>query len=109
MGGVRTGRALHATLHGRLNTERYRRRTRPSGKHTLSLFCQYAPYRLSEVTWEERRDEIGANIVETFAQYAPNLPNAIEQIEVLGPRDIEARIGITGGKSYELHPRSRTT
>ena len=109
MGGVRTGRALHATLHGRLNTERYRRRTRPSGKHTLSLFCQYAPYRLSEVTWEERRDEIGANIVETFAQYAPNMPNAIEQIEVLGPRDIEARIGITGGNSYELHLRSRTT
>ena len=81
----------------------------PPGKHTLSLFCQYAPYRLSEVTWEERRDEIGANIVETFAQYAPNLPNAMEQIEVLGPRDIEARIGMTGGKSYELHPRSRTT
>jgi phytoene dehydrogenase-like protein len=72
----------------------------PPGKHTLSLFCQYAPYRLSEGTWDERRDEIGANIVETFAQYAPNLPNAIEHIEVLGPRDIEARIGITGGNIF---------
>jgi phytoene dehydrogenase-like protein len=72
----------------------------PPGKHTLSLFCQYAPYTLSEGTWEERRDEIGANIVETFAQYAPNLPSAVEHIEVLGPRDIEARIGITGGNIF---------
>jgi phytoene dehydrogenase-like protein len=72
----------------------------PEGKHTMSLFCQYAPYDLSEGTWEERRDEIGANIVETFAEYAPNLPGAIEHIEVLGPPDIEERIGITGGNIF---------
>jgi phytoene dehydrogenase-like protein len=72
----------------------------PAGKHTLSLFCQYAPYRLSQGTWEERQDEIGANIVETFARYAPNLPDAIEHLEVLGPRDIEERIGITGGNIF---------
>jgi phytoene dehydrogenase-like protein len=75
-------------------------RLAPPGKYTLSLFCQYAPYELSEGTWEERRDEIGANIVDTFAEYAPNLPDAIEHIEVLGPRDIEARIGITGGNIF---------
>jgi phytoene dehydrogenase-like protein len=72
----------------------------PPGKHTLSLFCQYAPYRLSEGTWEGRREEIGANIVNTLAEYAPNLPDAIEHIEVLGPRDIEERIGITGGNIF---------
>src|SRR5215212_3920484 len=75
-------------------------RLAPPGKYTLSLFCQYAPYELSEGTWEERRDEIGANIVDTFAEYAPNLPDAIEHIEVLGPRDIEARIRITGGNIF---------
>jgi phytoene dehydrogenase-like protein len=72
----------------------------PEGKHTMSLFCQYAPYELAEGTWEERRGEIGTNIVETFAQYAPNLPGAIEHMEVLGPPDIEARIGITGGNIF---------
>ena len=72
----------------------------PPGKHTLSLFCQYAPYQLAEGTWAERREEIGSNITETFAQYAPNLPNAIEHIEVLGPPDIEKRIGITGGNIF---------
>ena len=72
----------------------------PEGKHTMSLFCQYAPYALSKGTWEERREEIGANIVENFSEYAPNLPGAIEHIEVLGPPDIEERIGITGGNIF---------
>ncbi|HET7480180.1 MAG TPA: NAD(P)/FAD-dependent oxidoreductase [Rubrobacteraceae bacterium] len=72
----------------------------PEGRHTMSLFCQYTPYTLDKGTWEERREEIGANIVETFAEYAPNLPDAIEHMEVLGPPDIEARIGITGGNIF---------
>jgi phytoene dehydrogenase-like protein len=72
----------------------------PPGKHTLSLFCQYAPYELSEGTWEGRRGEIGANIIDTLAEYAPNLPGAIEHIQVLGPPDIEERIGITGGNIF---------
>ena len=72
----------------------------PEGRHTMSLFCQYAPYMLAEGNWEERRDEIGANIVGTFAEYAPNLPGAIEHIEVLGPPDIEDKIRITGGNIF---------
>lgn len=79
----------------------------PPGKHAMSLFCQYAPYSLADGTWESRREEIGSNIVETFAQYAPNLPGAIEHMEVLGPPDIEERIGMTGGHIFhgEMTPQ----
>lgn len=72
----------------------------PPGKHTMSLFCQYAPYDLAEGAWERRKQEIGANIIDTFAEYAPNLPGLIEHVEVLGPPDIEERIGITGGNIF---------
>jgi phytoene dehydrogenase-like protein len=72
----------------------------PPGKHTMSLFVQYAPYDLAEGTWDERRAAIGENIVDTLAEYAPNIPNAIEHIEVLGPPDIERVIGITGGNIF---------
>jgi phytoene dehydrogenase-like protein len=72
----------------------------PEGKHTMSLFVQYAPYDLAEGTWEERREEIGMNAVRTLAEYAPNIPNAIEFIEILGPPDIERTIGITGGNIF---------
>ena len=73
---------------------------RPPGKHTMSLFVQYAPYDLAEGTWDERRDEIGANIIDTLAEFAPNIPSAIEHIEVLGPPDIERIVGITGGNIF---------
>ncbi len=72
----------------------------PPGKHTMSLFVQYAPYDLAEGTWDERRGEIGANIIDTLAMFAPNVPDAIEHVEVLGPPDIERIIGITGGNIF---------
>lgn len=72
----------------------------PVGKHTLSAFVQYAPYDLAEGTWDERRDEIGKTIVDTIATYAPNVPGAIEYMQVLGPPDIEQIVGITGGNIF---------
>ncbi len=72
----------------------------PPGKHTMSAFVQYAPYDLAEGTWDERRAEIGANIIDTLAMFAPNLPDAIEHMEVLGAPDIERIIGITGGNIF---------
>ncbi len=72
----------------------------PAGKHTLSAFVQYAPYDLAEGTWDERRDEIGKTIIDTIAAYAPNVPNAIEYMQVLGPPDIERIVGITGGNIF---------
>jgi phytoene dehydrogenase-like protein len=72
----------------------------PPGKHTMSMFVQYAPYDLAEGTWDQRRAEIGKNIVDTVAEYAPNLWSAIEQMEVLGPPDIERIVGITGGNIF---------
>jgi phytoene dehydrogenase-like protein len=72
----------------------------PPGKHTMSLFVQYAPYDLAEGSWDQRRNGIGANIIDTLAMFAPNIPNAIEHLEVLGPPDIERIIGITGGNIF---------
>lgn len=72
----------------------------PAGKHTLSAFVQYAPYDLAGGDWDQRRDEIGQTIVDTLATYAPNLPAAIEHLQILGPPDIERIIGITGGNIF---------
>jgi phytoene dehydrogenase-like protein len=72
----------------------------PPGKHAMSLFAQYAPYDLAEGDWVTRKEEIGRNIIATLADYAPNLPHAIEHVKVLGPRDVEADIGITGGNIF---------
>jgi phytoene dehydrogenase-like protein len=72
----------------------------PEGKHTLSIFAQYAPYELSEGTWEARRDEIGDGVIATLERYAPGLSDLIEARQVLGPPDLEERFGLVGGNIF---------
>jgi len=73
----------------------------PPGKHTLSIFTQYFPYTLAEGSWDERRDEIADGALQRFAEYAPNVPGSIIARQVLGPPDIEARFGLTGGHIFQ--------
>ena len=72
----------------------------PAGKHTLSIFAQYAPYKLAEGTWDERRDEIGDSVIAAIERYAPGLSDLIEDRLVLGPPDLEERFGLTGGNIF---------
>ncbi|MEQ8835935.1 MAG: NAD(P)/FAD-dependent oxidoreductase, partial [Lacipirellulaceae bacterium] len=69
----------------------------PEGKHILSMFVQYAPYDLAEGTWEEKRESFADRCIEVLAEYAPNVPGAIEHRQVLTPVDLESVYGITGG------------
>jgi phytoene dehydrogenase-like protein len=72
----------------------------PPGKHTLSVFAQYAPYEPAG-GWGERRDEVGEQILDEIAAYAPDVRDCIEHLEVLGPPDVEARTGLTGGQIFQ--------
>jgi len=73
----------------------------PQGKHTLSAFVQYAPYELAEGDWEIRRAEIGARVLDLVARFSPDIHEVVEEIEVLGPPDIEERVGLTGGHIFQ--------
>ncbi len=72
----------------------------PEGKHVLSLFVQYGPYHLKEGSWPEIREEVGDNIIDTLAEYAPNIKSAIIAREVISPWDLEQEFGITGGQIF---------
>ncbi len=73
----------------------------PHGMHTLSVFSQYVPNRFSEGDWDSRRDEVGRVVVDSIARFCSNLPGAIVALEVLGPPDIERRVGLTGGHIFQ--------
>src|SRR3970282_1484975 len=45
----------------------------PPGKHVMSIFVQYAPYRLKEGTWEQKREAVGGAVINTLSEYAPHL------------------------------------
>jgi phytoene dehydrogenase-like protein len=69
----------------------------PPGRHMMLAFTQYGPYELREGSWETEREAYAARVTEELARYAPNLPDAIERVEVLTPKDIEDRFGLIGG------------
>jgi len=73
----------------------------PPGKHVMSCFVQYAPYHLSEGTWPERREELGDAVVDTLAEYMPNLEKLILHRQVMTPWDIEQTIGIHEGNIFQ--------
>jgi phytoene dehydrogenase-like protein len=71
----------------------------PEGKHVMSIYMQYAPYKLKG-DWEEQRRALGQTVVQTLAQYAPNLPELILTHQIITPRDLEEKYGLTGGQIF---------
>ncbi|HLE54446.1 MAG TPA: NAD(P)/FAD-dependent oxidoreductase [Thermoplasmata archaeon] len=69
----------------------------PPGKHTLSLYVQYSPYRLADGTWDDLKEAYADRVLEMLAGYAPNVPRAVLAREVLTPLDLERRFGLTEG------------
>jgi phytoene dehydrogenase-like protein len=73
----------------------------PAGRHTMSVFAQYVPYELAEGTWETRRAEIADAVLARIARFAPDVADCVVDRQVLGPPDVEARIGLTGGHIFQ--------
>ena len=73
----------------------------PPGKHVLSCFVQYAPYRLATGTWDEQRDAFGDAVIDTLAGYAPNIRNIIVHRQVVTPLDLEREWGLTEGNIFQ--------
>jgi phytoene dehydrogenase-like protein len=73
----------------------------PPGSHLMSVFGQYAPYDISEGDWDSRRADVERQFVELIGRFAPDFADCLEESEVLGPPDIETRIGLTGGNIFQ--------
>jgi phytoene dehydrogenase-like protein len=71
----------------------------PEGKHVMSIYMQYAPYKLKG-DWESQRKALGQTVVQTLAPYAPNLPEMIMTHEIITPQDLEDVYGLTGGQIF---------
>ncbi len=72
----------------------------PAGKHVMSIYVQYAPYKLKNSDWETQRNALGQTVVQTLAQYAPNLPEMILTHQIITPQDLEDTYGLTGGHIF---------
>jgi phytoene dehydrogenase-like protein len=73
----------------------------PAGTHTMSVFAQYVPYTLSQGTWETRRDEVRDLALKSLGRFCSNMDRAVIDAQVLGPPDIEMKVGLTGGHIFQ--------
>lgn len=72
----------------------------PAGKHVMSITMQYAPYKLREGNWDEQREKLGDHIIDTLAEYAPNIKGIILHRQVLTPLDWERDYALTEGGEF---------
>jgi len=74
----------------------------PPGKHILSCFVQYAPYKLRPgLNWDDQKEAFGDNVINTIAEYAPNIKDIILYKQVITPLDLEREWGLTEGNIFQ--------
>jgi phytoene dehydrogenase-like protein len=73
----------------------------PPGKHIMSCFVQYAPYKLKTGTWDDQREAFGDAVIDTIAEHAPNIRDIILHRQVLTPLDLERVFGLTEGNIFQ--------
>jgi phytoene dehydrogenase-like protein len=75
----------------------------PPGKHILSCFVQYAPYKLKEgpQDWDRQKEAFGDTVVNTISEYAPNLKDIILHRQVVTPLDLEREWGLSEGNIFQ--------
>src|SRR5437868_1802809 len=74
----------------------------PPGKHVLSCFVQYAPYKLRPgLNWDDQKEAFGDTVVDTIAEYAPNIKDIILHRQVVTPLDLEREFGLSEGNIFQ--------
>jgi phytoene dehydrogenase-like protein len=72
----------------------------PAGRHVMTCFVQYVPYRLREGSWDGQRDRLADLVLRAIGEYAPNVPGAVLHRQVLTPLDLERTYGLTEGNIF---------
>jgi phytoene dehydrogenase-like protein len=77
----------------------------PEGRHTMSVFAQYVPYAFNQTTrpgdWGTHRESVKQRVMASLARFTSNIPAVVVDAQVLGPPDIETKVGLTGGHIFQ--------
>ncbi len=72
----------------------------PPGKHVLSCFTMYTPYKLADSDWDAQRESLGDTVQETLEEFFPGFRELVLHREVVTPLDIERIVGLTEGNIF---------
>ena len=73
----------------------------PAGQHTMSVFAQYVPHTFAAGSWDDHREKVRKLAFDSIGRFCSNLPEAVLEAQVMGPPDIEEKVGLTGGHIFQ--------
>jgi len=73
----------------------------PAGVHTMSVFAQYVPYAFARGDWDSRRSEVVALALDSIGRFCEDLAGSVLDVQALGPPDVEAKVGLSGGHIFQ--------
>jgi phytoene dehydrogenase-like protein len=72
----------------------------PPGKHVMSCFIQYTPYKLRESDWDAEKEHLGDTVQRTLESFFPGFGDLVLQREVVTPLHIERTTGLSEGNIF---------
>ena len=72
----------------------------PAGKHVMSCFTHYTPYRLNGSDWDTERDHLGDTVQRRLEELFPGFSQLVLRREVVTPLDIERVVGLSEGNIF---------
>ncbi|MGE0030693.1 MAG: phytoene desaturase family protein [Steroidobacteraceae bacterium] len=78
----------------------------PPGRHVMTCFVQYLPYRLASSEWAQQRERLEQQLLRQIAQFVPAVGRARVASRLYTPADLETVFGITEGNIFhgDLRP-----
>jgi phytoene dehydrogenase-like protein len=73
----------------------------PPSFHTMSVFAQYVPHTFASGSWDDHREKVRKLALDSIGRFCSNIPDAVVDAQVLGPPDIEQKVGLTGGHIFQ--------
>lgn len=66
----------------------------PTGKHNITLWSQWHPYRLRQKNWTDESRAVTERIIAEVERAAPGFTETIEHVYTQSPNDIEAELSL---------------
>jgi phytoene dehydrogenase-like protein len=76
------------------------------GRHVMTCFVQYLPYRVAESDWSAERGRLQAQLLGHLAEFVPAVGRSLVASRLYSPADLEEVFGITEGNIFhgDLRP-----
>jgi len=73
----------------------------PPGKHLMSMFIQYFPYKTKNGSPDELKEKFADRCFDILNEYAPNFKKSVIARQILTPLDLERTFNLTGGNIFQ--------